>query len=114
MELDPDSLKNHLNKFADESILIFIKEIGNLADKSLSADDFVSRLDQLCKKTIGKTSSELLAERSLRLPDPRNPRSATKERKTENNSLQNELIEVKGKVNELIDRLNSRQTESES
>ncbi len=116
MGLDLDSLKNNLNKFAGESSLTIIKEIGNLADKYSadkysSVDEFKRELDKLCLKNIGKTSSEVLAEDSMRLPEPK---TSSKPRKTENDSLQNELVKVEEKIKKLNDRFNPQQSEFKS
>ena len=67
MKLDIDLLKAHLSRFADECKLT-VEQIGDLADECSFIDDFKSRLDELCRKTIGKTSLEVLAGFGVRLP----------------------------------------------
>lgn len=102
MRLDLDLLKKHLDSFADEFKLRVIKEVGELADNSSSTDDFKIKLDKLCRDKTGKTSLEILAGIGVRLPttvniqQPSNP--------SENSPLQNELVEIQKK----IDNLNQR------
>lgn len=110
MRLDLDLLKKHLNWFADERNLT-IKEIGDLADKCSSVDEFKSKLDELCLKKIGKTSLEMLAEFNVRLPDTK---TSSKPQPSQNSALRNELVEVQGKIDELVERDKAPKAESES
>lgn len=115
MKLDLDSLKEHLDKFADEFKLAIIKEIGNLAVECSSVDDFKSRLDELSHKTIGKTSLEVLMGLTpTRLPEFSNPEISSELRSSENSALQNELVAVEKKIDKLNDRDKAQQAESKS
>jgi len=66
-------------------------------------------LDELCVKYIAKTSSEVLAEYNVRLADTYIP---PEPQPTENSPLQNELVEVKGKIDELNKRDKTPKAES--
>ena len=108
MGLDLVLLKKHLKAFSVECN-VTIEEIGVLADESSSVDDFKSKLDELCP--IGKTYSEVLAEFSVRFANTNSPTEPTP---TENSPLQNELVEVKGKIGKLNERDKKLKVESES
>jgi len=110
MKLDLDLLHNHLSRFADRCKLT-IEQIGDLADECSSVDDFKSRLDELCRKTIGKNSLEVLAGFSVRLPDSKTP---AKPQPTENSALQNEIVEVRRKIEKLIERDKTQQAQTGS
>ena len=110
MRLNLGSLKTHLHSFAYECNLT-IKEIGELADNSSSVNDFKNKLDKLCEKNISKTSSEVLADFGMRFA---NSNTSPKPTPTENSPLQNELGEVKGKIDKLNERDKDTQAESKS
>ena len=111
MTLNLNSLKKHLHSFAYECNLT-IKEIGELADNSLSVSDFKNKLDELCEKNISKTSSEVLAEFGLKFA---NSNTSPKPTPTENSPLQNELVEVvKNKLDKLDERDKDLKAESKS
>jgi gas vesicle protein len=101
MRLDLDLLTKHLNRFADEGKLS-PEEIGILADKSSSVDDFKTRLDELCQAKTGKNSLEILAGIGVRLPDTVNSQKSSNP--SENSPLQNELVEVQKKIDNLNER----------
>lgn len=104
MRLNLDLFKNHLNRFVDESQLT-PEKIGVLADEASSVDDFRNKLDELCRNKTGKTSLEILASIGVRLPSTPNatndPKSPTP---SENSPLQNELVEVQKKIENLNQR----------
>lgn len=115
MKLNLTLLQKHLDKFADEFKLAIIKEIGNLAVECSSVDDFKSRLDELCDKNIGKTSLEVLAGFGVRLPESFPEDEISSEpRPSDNFALQNELVDVKEKIDKLNDRDKSQQAASKS
>ncbi len=106
MKLDLDLLKNHLNWFADGCDLT-IKKIGDLADECSSVDDFKIKLDELCPN--GTTSLEVLAGFGVKLPDTKTTSTPLP---SENSALQNELVEVKEKIDKLNERNKSQQAEA--
>lgn len=104
MRLNLDLLKNHLNRFADECQLP-PEKIGTLAEISASVEDFKNKLDELCLNKTSKTSLEILAEISVRLPDlPTTINSQKSTNPSENSPLQNELVEVRKKLDNLNER----------
>lgn len=109
MQLNIDLLRNHLTRFADEAQLPFEK-IGMLADESLTAEDFKNKLDKLCFEKTAKTSLEILAGISVRLPNTVN--SSKSSNPSENSPLQNELVEVRKKIDSLNQRDKLTQAES--
>ncbi len=114
MRLDLTLLKNQLNRFADECRLT-IEEIGALADRSFSVNEFKSRLDELCDKNIGKTSLEVLAGFGVRLPESfPEPKISSEPRPSENSPMQNEIVTIKEKIDRLEERDKSQKSESKS
>ena len=105
MWLDLELLKNHLNRFADECELS-PEKIGTLANESSSVDDFKNKLDELCRNKTGKTSLEILAGIGVRLPATVNNQKSSNP--SENSPLQNELVEVHQKIDNLNERDKSR------
>lgn len=103
MQLDLDLLKKQLNRFADECKLT-PEKIGILADESASLDDFKISLDKLCRSRVGKTSLEILAGINVRLPDMKNYPNSSEPQISENSPIQNELIEVEQKIDNLKQR----------
>ncbi len=110
MGLDLDLLKKHLQAFADKCNLT-IEDIGSLADESSSVDVFKSKLDELCFNSSGKKLLEVLAEFSMKLPSSNPPINETP---TENSPLQNELVEVNKKIDELREKDKTPKAESNS
>jgi hypothetical protein len=105
MRLDLDLLKNHLNRFTDECELS-PEKIGTLANESSSVDDFKNKLDELCRDKTGKSSLEILAGIGVRLPATENSQKPSNP--SENTPLQNELVEVQKKIDNLNERDKSR------
>ena len=101
MQLDLDLLTSHLNRFAVEAKLPSEK-VGMLADESTTAEDFKNKLDKLCFEKTGKSSLEILAVIQVRLPNTSN--SSKSSNPSENSPLQNELVEIQKKIDNLKQR----------